>query len=107
MQWLPIGKRRKKWNYNQGIEFVASIFQVFKSAFAYTGDHGEVELDVEVQDFVLGYYGNHIVTAVKVSHHRVGLVPFVSEEERLLLSLGFKGHSRELVVRLAGNLRTN
>lgn len=95
---------QKKRNYNQGIELVASVFGIFQSVFAYIGDLGEVELDVEVYSLVLGYDGNHIVRAVDISHRRVGLVPLVSEEVSLLLSLGIKGHGRKLIVRLAGNL---
>jgi hypothetical protein len=89
------------------IEFVANAFRIFQRRFTYTGDLREVEFYVEVQGFILGDDGNHIVGAVNVSHRCVGLVPFVSEEVGLLLSLGFKEHCRKLVVRLAGNLITS
>lgn len=39
-------KTRKK--YNQGVEFVAPVFRILQGVFAYTGNLGEVELDVEV-----------------------------------------------------------
>ena len=70
-----------------------SIFGVFQSVFAY-GVLGTLKKYNLTSRFKFSSCSmiNHSVTAAQVSHHRVGLVPFVSEEVCILFleSLSFK-----------------